>query len=81
MLGRRALGQIHLASINLLDCTHVSYTNATHFLQLNVGKKTMDLLLSYFCLYIFCMFIIFSNFPFLILIDAKQPNVIFVQIF
>lgn len=38
MLQRRTLGQIQLASINLLGCTHVPYTNATHFLQLNVGK-------------------------------------------
>jgi len=41
----------------------------------------MYLYVYYFCLYNFCVFIEFFNFHFLILIDKKQPNVIFVQNF
>lgn len=56
MLRRRALGQIQLASINLLGCTHVPYTNATHFLQINVGKYHGFMVFLFLLLHIFCVY-------------------------
>lgn len=56
MLRRRALGQIQLASINLLDCTHVPYTNVTHFLQLNVGKPCGFIVFLFLPLRVLCVY-------------------------
>lgn len=56
MLRKRALGQIQLASINLLDCTHVPYTSVTHFLQLNVGKPCGFIVFLFLPLHVLCVY-------------------------